>query len=60
MGKYALHQQTIEEMIEHFTVKWERILKEEKVPLKKRPKLCRAFCQGADAMLEFIQDKISK
>jgi hypothetical protein len=58
VGKYALHQKTIDEMIEHFSEKWEHIVREEKISLKKRPKLCKAFCQGADAMLEFIRSKV--
>jgi hypothetical protein len=60
MGKYTLYQQTIDEMIEHFSEKWEKIVREEKISLKKRQKLCRAFCQGADAMLEFVRSKVEK
>jgi hypothetical protein len=60
VGKYALHQQTIDEMIEHFSERWERIVREEKISPEKRRKLCRAFCQGADAMLEFIRNKVER
>jgi hypothetical protein len=60
VGKYALHQKTIDEMIERFTVRWEKIVRDDEIPLRGRKKYCKAFCHGADAMLEFIQDKITK